>query len=132
MISNKQISKGKKIVIFLTIINNIYNWISFLMNLSIDHIQILLKQILGVMTIAIISFLFYKGFKVAEWLTFMLLIEPIMTINFYPLHIIGILELYDGWLMLILAILVGIIGAIIIESDNSISEFLKYQRSKRK
>ncbi|MBE6068554.1 MAG: hypothetical protein E7211_12800 [Clostridium lundense] len=98
--------------------------------MNIQNTQVLLKQIFAIVVVVIISLLFYKGFKPAEWLTFLLLIRPVMDIIFYPLYSIGILQLYDGWLMLIIIIAIAIIGANLIAGPNSIDEFMKHQRSR--
>lgn len=113
-------------------ITNIYYWINFFVNFNMQYTQTILKQIFGVLAIAINSFLFYKGFKIAEWVTLVLLAEPILSIIFYLFHIIGILEIYNGWFMLILTILIAIIAGLFIGNENSISEFMKEQRSKIK
>jgi len=131
-IYSKQIIKGKRIVLSLVIVTNIYYWIDFFLSLDVNHIQILLKQILAIGIIVTTSLLFYKGFKIAEWFTLVFLIKPILANVFYPLYIIGILELYGGWLMLILTIFIGVIGAMFIGNEKSISEFLRCQSKKRK
>lgn len=130
-IYNNQISKGKKIVLTLIVIINIYYWINFFIGLDIKNNDVLLKQISAVATVVAITFLFYRGFKIAKWLTVMLLVQPVMIFIFYPLHFIGVLEVYDGWLMLILAILIGVFGAVLAGKTSSIDEFMEYQRSKR-
>lgn len=100
------------------------------MGLNIQNTQVLLKQIFAISAVVIISLLFYKGFKAGEWLAFSLLIRPVIEIIFYPLYSIGILQLYDGWLMLIIIIAIAIIGGNLIAGPNSIDEFMKHQRSK--
>lgn len=100
------------------------------MGLNIQNTQVLLKQIFAIAAVVIISLLFYKGFKAGKWLIFLLLIRPVMVIILYSLYSIGILQLYDGWLMLIIIIAIAIIGANLIAGENSINELMKHQRSK--
>jgi hypothetical protein len=128
-----QVKMGKNIAVFLIIITNFYYEIGFVIGLNIKDVQLLQKQILEIATIAMISLLFYKGFKIAEWLIFGLLIKLVLTIVFYPLQIAGVLELYNGYLMLVIIAIIAILGGtFIIRNENCINDFMNYQRSKRK
>lgn len=128
----KHVNKGKKIVLTIIIITNIYYLINFVVNIMTGDRQNLLKQILVLLTIAFISFLFYKGFNFAEWLTIMLLVQPVLTAIFGTLKLLGILELYNGWFMLVLTILLGVFGGILLGGTKSISAFMKEQKKSRK
>lgn len=129
---NNKVNKGKKLVLSIILIINLYYWVSFFTSLDMQNIQIQLKQISVLLTISFISFLFYKGFKIDEGFVYIFLIYPVFTITFYLLRLIGVLELYNGWLMVAVTAMIAIIGGILIVNQNSISEFMKYQRSRRK
>lgn len=131
-IYNKQINKGKKMVLLIIAINNLYYSINIFLSLNIQNTQLLLKQIILIATLVIISLLFYKGFNAGAWFSVTFLIQPVMTIVFYSLDIIDVLELHGGLVFLIIAVLVCIIGVNIIVNQNCISEFMKYQRDKRR
>jgi hypothetical protein len=131
-IDKKDARKGKKYILILIAIINFYYSISFIANLDTRQTRMLLKQILALVIIATVTFLFFKGFKIAAWISFALLVQPALTILYYPFHYLGILERFNGWLMIIPAVLVGLIGVLILEKNNSINEFMKYQKEKRK
>gem|GEM_PF-3267112 len=131
-IYNEQVSKGKKTVLLIIVTILMYYLISFLSNMAIGDKQMLVKQILAFIVIVIISILFYKGFKFAGWILLAFSVQPVLTCVFSIFKLIGILELYDGWFMLISTIIIAILGAILVLRTKSIPAFMAYQRENRK
>lgn len=131
-IYSREAVRGKKIVLAIIMIENIYYLTVFFFNIIPGDGHTLIKQILALLAIAVISFLFYKGFKLGAWFAITLLINPVLTIVFGTLKLIGILELYDGWLMLIILIAIGILGGVLVGMTNSVPAFMEEQRKRRR
>lgn len=87
-IYNEQVKRGKKIVLLIISITNIYYLVSFLINIVLADKAIVLKEVTALLIIITISFLFYRGFIFAKWLTLVFFVRPIMIGIFYLLEII--------------------------------------------
>lgn len=125
----EQIRRGRNLVksiIFIVLIVEVLNIVYFTLNNALENV---LKQLLYLVIVIIFACLFYKGYKWTGFVILLMLVQNILSGLFYLLHQAGILMAFNGWLMLILTIIVASVGGIFLVGSDSIIAFMKYQKS---
>ncbi|WP_248759842.1 hypothetical protein [Paenibacillus sp. ATY16] len=114
------------IVLSLELFNNLY----FIITNGYELENSLKKLIYSVLVITI-SCLLYKGYRWAWYVVFLMLIQDILSGLFYLLQKSGLLLAFDGWLMLMLTIIVAVFGGMFLGASRSITAFIKYQQDRK-
>ncbi|WP_148040433.1 hypothetical protein [Brevibacillus fluminis] len=125
----EQIKRGRNLVrsiIFIVLIVEILNIVYFTLTNTLENV---LKQLLYLAIVVIAAYLFYKGNKWTGYVILLMLGQNILAGLFYLLHQAGILLAFNGWLMLILTIIVASVIGIFLGGSDSITAFMKYQKS---
>lgn len=125
----EQIRRGRnlvKSVIFIVLIIEVLNIVYFTL---INGLENVLKQLIYLVIVITLACLFYKGYKWAWYVILLMLGQDILAGLFYLLHQAEIIMAFNGWLMLILTIIVASVGGIFLGGSDSITAFMKYQKS---
>lgn len=127
----EEIARGKKIAFAMIIFINSFYIFVYAYHTIVVGTDSLLKEVIELALIITVTIFFYKGSRLAEWFTMMLLVYPLLIIGFLTLRYLGLLGKFGGWTMLIASIFIFGLIITILSRRSSVQAFLEYQRNKR-
>lgn len=125
-------NRGRKIALSMITVVLVVEVLGILHFIAEYGWEKILNQIVFLGFVGVVAYLFFKGYKWAGFILMLKFIQNLLIGIFFLLEKIGLLSALDGWLMLILTILIAIIGGIFLGGSDSLTAFLSYQKQNRK